>query len=45
MALNCTITNASENTTPVNAIMPEAMDEQIAMADWALTPMDQCGKK
>ena len=27
VALNCTITNVSENTTPVSAIIPEAIDE------------------
>jgi len=31
-ALNCTITNASEKTMPVSAIIPEVIDERIANA-------------
>jgi hypothetical protein len=44
VALNWTMTNASENTMPVRAIIPDAMEEQIAMADGALMVETRLGK-
>src|SRR5262249_29813494 len=36
-ALNCTITNAREKTIPVNAIIPDVIDENRVSATDALT--------
>ena len=44
MALNWTITKANENTMPVRAIMPEAMEEKIAVAAETLKAEDSPGK-
>jgi hypothetical protein len=45
VALNCTIRNVSENTIPVSAIIPEAIDEQTDMAEAALMVDTRSGRK
>jgi hypothetical protein len=45
MALNWTITIVSENTMPVSAIMPEAIEEHMVMAAAGLMLETILGKK
>ena len=45
MALNCTITKASEKTSPVSGSVPEAMAESMAVAVPALIWAPSPGRK
>jgi hypothetical protein len=45
VALNCTIRKVSENTIPVSASMPEATEEQIAIAADTLMEDTRSGRK
>ena len=45
VALNCTMTNARENTMPVRAIIPEAIAEPIAIPDATLMVETSSGRK